>query len=67
MGNALPYSMPVIAVIACVYLLTNDTGRGADMAEVRGLLREKYGMTDAEAAAAIDAAQDEGAMEGGDD
>lgn len=62
----MPYSLPVVAVLACVFLLTNDTGQGASHDDVLGLLREKYGMTEAEAETAIAAAEDEGAMEFGD-
>lgn len=62
-ATTIPYSRPVLAVLACVYLLTDDTGRGASVEDVLGLLREKYGMTDAAAEAALDAAEQEGAME----
>jgi uncharacterized tellurite resistance protein B-like protein len=60
------YSAPVLAVLACVYLLTDDTGQGADSDDVLGLLQEKYGMTASAAEAALAAAEDEGALEASD-
>lgn len=58
-----PYWPEVLAVLSCVFLLTNDTGIGANLNEVRGLLREKFRMSEEEADAAIKAAYNQGAME----
>jgi hypothetical protein len=57
------YSASTLAVLRCIYVLTNDTGRCADMTDVAGLLRETYRMSDSEATAAIEVARMEGAVE----
>jgi len=59
----IPYSKPTLAVLSCVFLLTEDTGRGASTDDVQGLLREKCRMSEAEADAAIEVAVLEGAIE----
>lgn len=59
-------SVHALQVLTCVYLLTNDTGQGADEQETLTLLSERFSLSHEEAKRVLNTAIREGAVSFGD-